>query len=147
VRRFIRETLQTWGAEAYDWGANQTVSELATNAVLHARTAFIVALLLDDNGLTIRVTDTSPRTPVLRHFGKEATTGRGLALVAQMSEQWGVETESAAKTVWCRLRPADTQNESVDADALTDIDLDALLDEFDAEGGEVIVPSAEARAA
>ena len=146
ARRFVRETLTEWRADDADWVVGQVVSELATNAVLHARTAFRIALNLDADQLRIAVHDASPRQPQLRSFGQEATTGRGLALVAKLSKGWGVESAGSSKEVWCLL---DLSDLGVDDEVEPgDLDLDAFLDEFedgdldDAGGDGRSVPSA-----
>ena len=54
------------------------VSELATNAVLHAHTAYEVHLILSDDSLTIEVRDGSVLAPAMRRYGTDATTGRGM---------------------------------------------------------------------
>jgi anti-sigma regulatory factor (Ser/Thr protein kinase) len=102
------------------------VSELTTNVVLHARTAFVVvAHRLGHVGIRLEVTDTSgdpvlsPVIPpaavsgVLEDLDEvdalrntlldEGTTGRGLSLVAKLSDVWGVSTGPSGKTVWAEL--------------------------------------------
>jgi hypothetical protein len=41
---------------------------------------------------------------VLQRYDSDAVTGRGLALVDQLSTSWGVEPTSAGKLVWCEVR-------------------------------------------
>ena len=103
ARRFAADLLSEWAADEAEWTVTQLVSELATNAVLHARSAFEVELQLDGEQLLIRVSDQSPQEPVRRRFGEQSTTGRGLALLAQLSEDWGVDLSSDGKTVWCAV--------------------------------------------
>ena len=97
------------------------LTELATNAALHARSAYTVHLLLDDGHLLVEVTDSSPAMPQQRHYGTGATTGRGIALVEALSTAWGVESSPTGKTVWCRVGSDDE---------LPDFDLDDA-DEID----------------
>lgn len=105
ARRFLRESLAAWGAAGYDVAAPQVVSELATNAALHARSAYTVHLRLEPEVLLVEVTDSSPVRPQVRHYGIDATTGRGIALVEALSNAWGVEASPTGKTVWCRVAP------------------------------------------
>lgn len=101
ARSFLVRTLDEWGAADLEWSAALVLSELATNAVLHAGTRFTVALGLDDSGvLRLEVTDGSARVPRQRHYGLDATTGRGLGLVGSLSSDWGVQREGAGKTIW-----------------------------------------------
>jgi anti-sigma regulatory factor (Ser/Thr protein kinase) len=135
ARRFTRETLHDWDADVVEWVAGQVVSELCTNAVLHAKTPFRIELLMNSSLLTVRVHDASAaRLPVIRRFGDQATTGRGLALVADLSEQWGVDRETGGKTVWCTL--ALTATGGGHGDESSDLDLEALLDSFDEQAGD-----------
>ena len=95
--------LTGWGAEVYLWAALTVVSELATNAVLHARTPFTVALELGADSLRVEVSDRSLRRPQPRAYGEDATTGRGLALLEALAGATGVEVTDGGKTGWCEL--------------------------------------------
>jgi anti-sigma regulatory factor (Ser/Thr protein kinase) len=78
------------------------VSELATNATVHARTPFTVTLdgLIDSVLLTVQ--DDSPSSPTTRTASVMAADGRGLAIVARLSRDWGVTTAGppGRKSVW-----------------------------------------------
>ena len=102
-RGFLSRTLAEWGLDEIEWQATQVLSELATNAVLHAGTDFTVSVDLLDDALRLQVRDGSRRTPRARRYGLSATTGRGLGLVGSLSRDWGVEPDGAGKTVWCLL--------------------------------------------
>ena len=126
ARGFLTEQLHAWHVEPLEWVAAQVVSELATNAVIHAGTAFTVVLTLADGELRVEVRDGSRRIPRQRHYGVSATTGRGLALVGALSQEWGIERGDDGKTVWCTFSP-DADEVEVDLDAfLTDEDLAEL---------------------
>lgn len=77
------------------------VSELASNAVIHAATAFTVTVARLDEVLTVTVRDGS-RTPPHRDLHPPPTRahGRGLHLVAALSSSWGVTDELDGKSVW-----------------------------------------------
>lgn len=105
ARQFLAVTLERWGTDAYDFGATQVLSELATNAALHARSPYTVALRLDSGSMFIEVTDASPRLPQRRNYERDATTGRGLRLVAALSHSWGATAVAGGKTVWARVEP------------------------------------------
>jgi anti-sigma regulatory factor (Ser/Thr protein kinase) len=105
ARRFARRALVDLGAEDLEFEACQVVSELATNSVIHAATAFEVELIYVGNVLQVRVSDHSPRIPVPKAHSARATTGRGLRLVAMLADDWGTELRPDSKTVWCVLRP------------------------------------------
>ena len=105
ARRFVTDTLATWGAAAFEWAAVTAASELTTNAVLHAGTAFTLSLRLDHDGLRLAVTDQSVRLPRQREYGGQASTGRGMKLVYALSSRHGVVSTAVGKTVWCDVRP------------------------------------------
>lgn len=77
-------------------------SELASNAVLHARTPYVVELRIDD-AVRIEVTDNAPGSPMLRRVPSNAESGRGLALVARVSTQWGVDWLDDCKVAWAEV--------------------------------------------
>ena len=80
-------------------------SELATNAVLHARTDFEVTVARREDALRIAVTDGNTRLPQPGMAPADATTGRGLALVDAMASAWGADRHGRGKTVWFEVRP------------------------------------------
>jgi anti-sigma regulatory factor (Ser/Thr protein kinase) len=77
------------------------VSELASNAIRHARTPFTVAIRHDPPVVTIEVADTSTLLPVLRE--PDVDGGRGLQMVAAVAAKWGVREDPAGKTVYFTL--------------------------------------------
>jgi len=104
ARSFVRRVLTEWGlTEAVDTVALLT-SELATNSVLHARTAFAVLVTHEEDDIRVDVLDGSAVPPRHRHNTPAAATGRGVALVASMSTAWGSTPASAlqgfVKGVW-----------------------------------------------
>ena len=119
ARRFVNDTLRRWSVdEALTWSAALAVTELATNAVVHAVGMFGVTLRIVDDAVRVEVLDSSPRRPRPRHYSDVATTGRGLALVASLAEQWGAIPTAEGKSVWCLLRPAEsTSDDEPDLDA------------------------------
>jgi hypothetical protein len=101
ARRYVRQALTAAGRPELLAAAELGVSELVTNACLHARTALTVRIAGERSGpVRIRVSDGSPIVPVQRRRSRLAGTGRGLLLVAAAG-RWGVEDEAAGgKTVW-----------------------------------------------
>lgn len=79
------------------------VSELAANAVLHARTPFTVEVSESIGTLRISVRDSNVSLPVLKLYSPEASTGRGLKLVETMAHRWGVDPCPDGKVVWFEL--------------------------------------------
>jgi anti-sigma regulatory factor (Ser/Thr protein kinase) len=130
ARRWVEDTLAAWGADDLSWTAMLLVTELSTNAVLHAATAYRVSLNQRDDGtIRIGVSDGSPRKPRARDYGVDATTGRGLGLVGSLAAAWGTSSLPDGKTVWCDLRP------EVPEGAAVEPDLDAFLSAADFDLG------------
>ncbi|GLX05440.1 ATP-binding protein [Microbispora sp. NBRC 16548] len=106
ARRFITSTLGTWPvAEA----AELIVSELATNAVRHTASArfggkFTVSIQAEPDQVWLGVVDEGgaevPR--LVRPSDDEG--GRGLLLVANLADNWGVYGNHAGRTVWALLK-------------------------------------------
>jgi PAS domain S-box-containing protein len=87
--------------------AQLLVSELVTNAIVHARTPIELEVVAGPDGLRVAVRDRSPHLPSHRHYGRSATTGRGLELVEMMSDRHGTDADSHdGKTVWFELGSA-----------------------------------------
>ncbi len=107
ARSFVADALRRWGHSGTLLEDSQlVVSELATNAVVHARSAFSVVARREGSGVRLSVHDLSTAGPVLRSTPDVlAPSGRGLQLVAHITSEWGVETTSAGKTVWAELQP------------------------------------------
>lgn len=85
------------------------VSEVVTNALLHAGTPIDVAASLDEDGLRVEVGDGSLHLPVRRRYATTAGTGRGLLMLEQLVDDWGVSRHQRGKTVWFRLDAGDHQ--------------------------------------
>jgi anti-sigma regulatory factor (Ser/Thr protein kinase) len=79
------------------------VSELATNAVQHAHTAFEVAAMFGPRRVRLEVRDHSPQLPVPRSPELEATSGRGYCIVDALTADWGVRRRPGGKAVWVEL--------------------------------------------
>jgi anti-sigma regulatory factor (Ser/Thr protein kinase) len=86
------------------------VSEVVTNAVLHARSDLV--LTVEDLGDTVHVevADASPVSPRLHNFAVESATGRGLRMLDQLALGWGVQSapNGDGKVVWFEVgQPTD----------------------------------------
>ena len=100
AREFLRgSTCAEHHSEVVD-DAVLLVSELVTNSVLHGGPPVVVAVDCDEATLQVRVRDGSPSLPAPRDAASGDENGRGLALVAEMSADWGVDTEEDGKHVW-----------------------------------------------
>lgn len=79
------------------------VSELVTNAVMHARTDIDLMASCVDGIIRVEVADLNTRTPVHGHTPVDATSGRGLNLVDDLAAAWGQESHEAGKTLWFEI--------------------------------------------
>ncbi len=75
-------------------------SELVTNALLYARSDVVLRVLIDSTMVRISVHDDSLVPPVPRPSQTEDTSGRGLALVKGLANDWGVTLNGQGKEVW-----------------------------------------------
>jgi anti-sigma regulatory factor (Ser/Thr protein kinase) len=84
--------------------ARLVVTELVNNAVLHAR-GRILRVEIDeiDDSVEIAVVDEGARMPQLHDPEPTWSTGRGLMIVDELSEDWGAAAEPPGKRVWARL--------------------------------------------
>ena len=123
ARRFVRNTLEAWGADEHAETATLLISELVTNAVLHARSGPEVVLQFEDTVLRVEVHDRSPVLPARRHYGLQAGTGRGIVLVEEMASGWGAEPTASGKVVWFELGPGSglAQSFMLDGETLADL--------------------------
>jgi anti-sigma regulatory factor (Ser/Thr protein kinase) len=104
ARRFLASTLTGWGDSGYTDDGALLLTELVTNAALHAKTDIVIKIELKAACLRLAVTDGSPRQPVVRHYSDHSTTGRGLALVTALASRWGITSHpDGSKTVWVEL--------------------------------------------
>ena len=99
AREFVVEAAGD-GDEDHAAALALVVSELASNAVLHARTPFVVRVRSASSGVHIAVFDRDGNQPARKDSEAEAVTGRGLAIVESLAREWGVQHEGNGKWVW-----------------------------------------------
>lgn len=106
ARGFVAATLDEWALGAMVDSAVLLVSEVVSNAVLHAGSPIEARLRVRDGVLRIEVSDDSPVPPRLRRFAVDSATGRGLRLLDAVAGRWGVEPDrrpGRGKTVWFEM--------------------------------------------
>ncbi|WP_438490251.1 ATP-binding protein [Streptomyces sp. S186] len=110
ARDFVVRTLATWNLEGRADDVRLCVSEPATNALAHGTRrgrGFHVALSAEDGIVRVEVHDSSPRRPRLSRPTSDDVSGRGLHILAILSDDWGVEDRGlAGKAVWSRFKTA-----------------------------------------
>ncbi|WP_330237799.1 ATP-binding protein [Streptomyces sp. NBC_00525] len=106
VRRIVSAQLRHWHLDALIDQTTLGVTELLTNVHRHAQPdkACTVEIELLLERLMVSVHDHDPRLPTVREADESSTSGRGLALIAAVSESWGVRPRGGAgKVVWFTL--------------------------------------------
>lgn len=103
ARRFTRETLQAWELTPLGDFAQLLVSELVTNALLHAGAPKQLRLIRD-RVLTVEVADIGHHPPRLRRPATDEEGGRGMRLVNELAHRWGSRVTRTGKVVWAELR-------------------------------------------
>lgn len=105
ARAEVRRQLEKWGLTDRDDltdVAELLVSELATNALLHAASRFRLTLSAAHGVLRCEVHDNGRRTPQVLDAGC-SESGRGMFLVNALARRWGCHQEGPGKTVWFEL--------------------------------------------
>ncbi len=108
ARTFVRSALDGWGMGNVAEIVTLLVSELVTNAVVHARSEVDVAVQLTPDGARVEVSDHSEEAPVVRAAESEDESGRGMAIVDSLSRAWGVRSRpDGGKTIWFEVGRSD----------------------------------------
>lgn len=83
--------------------AQLVVSELVTNAIRYGAHPIRLRLIHDAATLICEVSDTSHTAPHLRRAKTWDEGGRGLLLVAQLTQRWGSRHTAEGKTIWAEI--------------------------------------------
>jgi anti-sigma regulatory factor (Ser/Thr protein kinase) len=103
ARRFTGAYLSQWGLHGVQESAILLVSELVTNALLHAGGPARLELRPKADRVRICVSDDAPVEPTPQHPDDESDHGRGLMLVDMLAREWGVVPAGLGKTVWAEV--------------------------------------------
>lgn len=100
ARAFISARLAGHDREVIE-NATLMVSELVTNSLRHATGAVHLTLEVADDIVRVEVNDAGPALPVMRTPTPADPTGRGLQIVAHLSDEWGFNrTTASGNRVW-----------------------------------------------
>ncbi|MEU9171722.1 SpoIIE family protein phosphatase [Streptomyces sp. NPDC048420] len=99
TRQAANEQLAAWGLEETSFVTELVVSELVTNAIRYGEPP-IQLRLIRDRTLICEVSDGSSTSPHLRRAHAYDEGGRGLLLVAQLTQRWGSRQTGSGKTIW-----------------------------------------------
>jgi len=83
------------------------VSELVTNAIVHAGSEARLAITTGGSSLRVEVGDDSPVHPRVLSPGPGTAYGRGVGFVARLATSWGVRDEPVGKVVWFTVEAGD----------------------------------------
>jgi anti-sigma regulatory factor (Ser/Thr protein kinase) len=104
ARHFVADTLEAWRCPSLVDDAALIVTELATNAIVHARSDVIVTLTRGERDVRISVQDSSLVAPTVTAAPHGSASGHGLTLVAAVANRWGDGSVGSGKVVWAELR-------------------------------------------
>lgn len=100
ARRFVRARLVEGVADVDT--ATLLVSEVVTNAILHARTPVTLTVEVAHEVVRVTVRDGSPVPPRINAYPPTSATGRGMLLLDRLAKRWGVDRDpgTGGKVVW-----------------------------------------------
>ncbi|MFF5159431.1 SpoIIE family protein phosphatase [Streptomyces sp. NPDC000348] len=107
IRKQVLDQLATWALTEASFTVELVVSELVTNAIRYGAPPIRLRLIHDTSTLICEVSDTSHTAPHLRRAKTWDEGGRGLLLVAQLTQRWGSRHTADGKTIWSELTLVD----------------------------------------
>ena len=128
ARELLRLLNRSWHVAALD-DADLLLTEIVTNAVIHARTPMTLQVVWERDLLRIEVSDGSPAMPRARRATRRCEHGRGLLLLDRLADSWGVTQHDNAhtgKTVWFKINPDGDDNAPDDPDLHAAFDIDTV---------------------
>ncbi|WP_329454418.1 SpoIIE family protein phosphatase [Streptomyces sp. NBC_01497] len=106
ARQMIRAAVGAWGARERSDDIELAADELITNALMHTDDGAVVTVRVvsgAERRLRVEVEDRSSALPRRRELGEAGLSGRGLLLVDNLADGWGVESRGSGKSVWCEF--------------------------------------------
>ncbi|MGW0738041.1 ATP-binding SpoIIE family protein phosphatase [Streptomyces sp. NPDC002851] len=109
VRHHLNDLLRRWKAESLLDDLQLMLSEVVTNALIHAQSDVDIRLRRHVDGIRVEVQDSSAQPPVPgvivgdEAMNAEAESGRGLLIVDALATAWGSSPAGRGKTTWIEL--------------------------------------------
>ena len=103
ARHFVTGTLTPTAGDALVDDAAIVATELAANAVLHAKSAFTVTVFASAAAVRIAVRDEGPLAPASGDYPFQVRHDHGLGVVSRIASGWAVERLPGGKVVWAEL--------------------------------------------
>ena len=115
ARSLVGRQLSLWGLEETAFVTELVVSELLTNAIRYAEGPIHLRVVRDHRALICEVSDASTTAPHLRYARSSDEGGRGLFLVAELTQRWGTRFSDRGKTIWTEQKIEDEDGLSAGA--------------------------------
>jgi hypothetical protein len=103
ARAFLRSTLETWKLDGFGEVTELLATELVANVVTHVGTTMTLRVQRGPSTMRVELEDPSTEVPVVRHPGPADEHGRGVLLIDELADAWGVEPRADGKTVWFEI--------------------------------------------
>jgi anti-sigma regulatory factor (Ser/Thr protein kinase) len=103
ARRLLRDALPGEASEEAVDAAALALSEIVTNALVHAGTEMRLRVILAPSSVRVELADGSAHLPHPRDYSRAAGTGRGLHMVTEVVDQWGAHHDDDGKVVWFEI--------------------------------------------
>jgi anti-sigma regulatory factor (Ser/Thr protein kinase) len=102
-REFVRTALVDWGLTPLTETATLLVSEVVTNAVVHARSESTLCVEQTPAAVRVTVTDHGPGVARRAMSAAGVAGGHGLALLDTLARRWGARQVDGKHEVWFDL--------------------------------------------
>lgn len=103
ARHALTSTCRSWSVPELTDAAVLVLSELVTNAVVHAGTPLLLLAEHNGAGLTLAVADGSVAAPAVLPEDDDREDGRGMAIIEAMAAGWGFQRTVLGKVVWVTI--------------------------------------------
>jgi anti-sigma regulatory factor (Ser/Thr protein kinase) len=111
ARRLLRDAMPDEASEESADAAALALSEIVTNALVHAGTPMRLRVILAPSAVRVELADGSARLPLPREYSRAAGTGRGLHMVTEIVDQWGAHHDADGKVVWFEINEPEPPHE------------------------------------
>ena len=103
ARAFLRSTLETWKLDGFGEVTELLATELVANVVTHVGAPMTLRVQRGPSTMRVEIEDPSTDLPVVRHPDPAEEHGRGVLLIDELANAWGVEPRADGKTVWFEI--------------------------------------------